>query len=48
MDDLDRETVLNLIAGALAYRAGHLSTQESHREQAEAVLTALQHNGYLT
>jgi ABC-type transport system involved in cytochrome c biogenesis ATPase subunit len=47
MDDIDRETVLRLIAGAIAYRAGHLSAQDSHREQAEAVLTALQHNGYL-
>lgn len=46
MDDVDTGTVEGLIAGAIAYKAGHIAALDSHREQAQAVLTALHHNGY--
>lgn len=48
MDAKDAEIIELLIAGAIAYQAGHIATLDAHREQARVVLTALQTQGYVT
>ena len=44
---MNDEIVESLVTNALAYRAGCVSALHSHREQARAVLTALDGAGYV-